>query len=245
MGFKYYFIFFLEYAFMFMCGSLVGWGLELFYRRFFTENRKTKQWINPGFLNGPCVPLYGFGLCGMYLLANIPLPVSGVGEDALRLLFMAAGMTLIEYIAGVIFIKGMKVKLWDYSKNKGNIQGIICPLFSFFWAVLGALYYFFINPFVKDSIYWFVDNIWFSYFVGIFSGIFITDLVSSLNLLTRIREFAKENEIIIRTEELKNQILAFKEKNKLKSRFMLTMHNFGGLYDRLTEYKERIEKRDR
>lgn len=31
---------------------------------------------------------------------------------------MSICMTLIEYIAGTIFIVGMKVKLWDYSKEK-------------------------------------------------------------------------------------------------------------------------------
>ena len=31
---------------------------------------------------------------------------------------MALSVTLIEYFAGLIFIKGMHVKLWDYSDEK-------------------------------------------------------------------------------------------------------------------------------
>ena len=46
---------------------------------------------------------------------------------------MALSGTLIEYFAGLIFIKGMHVKLWDNSDEKFNIQGIICPKFTFFW----------------------------------------------------------------------------------------------------------------
>ena len=44
---------------------------------------------------------------------------------------MAVGMTLIEYVAGVFCLKFLKVRLWDYSNLWGNVQGIICPLFSF------------------------------------------------------------------------------------------------------------------
>ena len=44
-------------AFLFMFGSVAGWVLELFFRRIFSM----KKWINPGFLNGPYLPMYGFG----------------------------------------------------------------------------------------------------------------------------------------------------------------------------------------
>ena len=45
-------------AFLFFVGSLTGWVLELFYRRFVSQ----KKWVNPGFLSGPYLPIYGFGL---------------------------------------------------------------------------------------------------------------------------------------------------------------------------------------
>ena len=67
---------------------------------------------------------------------------------------MAIAMTVVEYIAGRIFIIGMNIKLWDYSDEWGNIQGIICPLFSFFWGVIAALYYFFLHPHILNAVYW-------------------------------------------------------------------------------------------
>ena len=45
---------------------------------------------------------------------------------------MALSVTLIEYFAGLIFIKGMHGKALGYSDEKFNIQGIICPKFTFF-----------------------------------------------------------------------------------------------------------------
>lgn len=107
---------FLILAFLFFIGCFLGWGLEVLYRRF-TPANSSRRWVNPGFLVGPYLPLYGFGLCALYLLANLentPL-ISQVTAGSKIILFvvMALVMTLFEYIAGVIFIKGMKVKLWD------------------------------------------------------------------------------------------------------------------------------------
>lgn len=240
--FDFYFIRFLAYAFMFMCGSMLGWVLELFYRRFFSGEKK---WINPGFLTGPWVPLYGFGLCALYAMSKMPVPAAlpEWGRHAMRVVLMSAAMTAIEYIAGLIFIKGMKVKLWDYSKNRGNIQGIICPLFSFFWTVLAAAYYFLAAPFVGQSILWFVSNIWFSYFVGIFTSVFVMDFAVSLNLMTKLRAFANEYEIVIKTEEFKQHIITFKEEHDIRGRFMYIMHNRDSLRDRLEEYLDKLEKK--
>ena len=53
---------FLKLAFLFFMGCLLGWCLEVLYRRF-TPANKERRWINPGFLVGPYLPLYGFGLC--------------------------------------------------------------------------------------------------------------------------------------------------------------------------------------
>lgn len=60
---------FLTLAFLFFIGSMIGWVLELFYRRMISE----REWINPGFLVGPYLPLYGFGLSTFYLLSQIKL----------------------------------------------------------------------------------------------------------------------------------------------------------------------------
>ena len=60
---------FLTLAFLFFIGSVIGWGLELFFRRIISKG----EWINPGFLVGPYLPLYGFGLCVFYLLSQINL----------------------------------------------------------------------------------------------------------------------------------------------------------------------------
>ena len=43
----------LVWAFIFMAGSMIGWVLEVFYRRFISDTNPERKWINPGFLMGP------------------------------------------------------------------------------------------------------------------------------------------------------------------------------------------------
>lgn len=62
---------FLTLAYLFFIGSTLGWVAELLYRRFLSGANPERKWINPGFCVGPYVPLYGSGLCILYLLASI------------------------------------------------------------------------------------------------------------------------------------------------------------------------------
>ena len=117
---------FLIITFLFMVGSMFGWVLELFFRRFISTANPQRKWINPGFLTGPCLPLYGFGLVALFIMSLLPF----VGRDitvrleaeeiTAAILAMGVVMTVIEFVAGLVFIKGLKVKLWDYSNERFN-----------------------------------------------------------------------------------------------------------------------------
>lgn len=235
---------FLTVLFLFFLGSSFGWVLELFYRRFFSA----KKWLNPGFLIGPYLPLYGFGLILLYFLSNIPfdfLP-NEIWRNTVAVLVMGLAMTLIEYLAGLIFIHGMKVKLWDYSREWGNLQGIICPKFSLFWTALAALYRFLIHPFFLNAVSWLFDHFAFVFVVGMFYGVLLVDVIWSFRIMARIRAFAKQNKITVRLEEFKKEIAERATKNKfgqfltaLKERSRSTVESlqdyFDGLLQKVTD----------
>ena len=63
--------FFLKIVFLFFIGCELGWGLEVLFRRFISKNNPERRWINPGFLIGPYLPLYGTGLVALYLMASV------------------------------------------------------------------------------------------------------------------------------------------------------------------------------
>ncbi len=229
----------LSAAFLFFVGSVIGWCLEVLFRRFFSA----KKWINPGFLTGPYLPLYGFGVTGLFAIRQIPIATGSAWGDALAyIVIMAVAMTAIEYVAGLVFIKGMKIKLWDYSDRRGNIQGIICPLFSFFWLAVSVLYYFVVDPYAMDAVVWFVRHIAFAFVVGMFFGVFLVDLAHSLNLTAKIRAYAKTHNFVVSFEKLKESI-----KNKLenieekKASFVFPFRSTHGMYADLEQYRNEQE----
>ncbi len=216
---------FLVLAFLFFVGSLTGWVLEVFWRRFFSKNNPERKWLNPGFLNGPYLPLYGLSLCMLFTLSFID--VSGISrpwlQNTILFIIMALCITAMEYLAGLIFIKGMHIKLWDYSKNRFNIQGIICLQYTFYWYILSAVYFFLIHPRILEWLYWFTGHLAFCFVIGFFFGVLTIDICYTLRLSTRIREFAQEKQIDIKYENLKEQMRKRREELKEKRSFFFPL----------------------
>ncbi len=209
---------------------MLGWVLEVLFRRFFSA----KKWVNPGFNKGPWLPLYGFGvilmftmcyLCVSFLPSSLALynPLGNLfgregicnagPADLIPIALMWAGMVLLEFLAGVIFVKGFHVKLWDYTNMKGNIMGVICPVFTVIWGVVAIIYYYGINPFMYQiatymHTYMFggdgeVAHFGFIFAMGLGYGIMIYDFVTSAGLFAKISKFAKDSGVTTRLEELK------------------------------------------
>lgn len=237
--------FFLKLAFLFCIGSLLGWCIEVLFRRFFSA----KKWINPGFLVGPYLPLYGFSLCTLYLLAMLEefIPISfPVLRKLVLFAVMALCVTAIEYVTGLIFIKRLKIKLWDYSDCWGNVDGVICPLFTFFWALLSAAYYFLIHPHILGALEWLAQNLAFSFFIGVFYGVFAVDLVHSTRFLAVIRRFADDKKIVVRYEELKEHISEKLRQDRVRGRAKLkdffAVYSVPPLGEHLKSYYEKVMK---
>jgi uncharacterized membrane protein len=117
----------------------MGWIIEAVYRSI-----SERQFINPGFLYGPFIPIYGFGAAFIILLEFLihhwPLPI--------KLIVYGIVLTLTEYFTGFIFEKVFKLKLWDYSDSRFNIHGRVSLLFSLCWTALALIFITFIHPIV-------------------------------------------------------------------------------------------------
>lgn len=48
-------------------------------------------------------------------------------------------ITTLEYITGMIVNVKYNLKVWDYSDMKYNVNGQICLLYSFFWALISLI----------------------------------------------------------------------------------------------------------
>ncbi len=242
--------YFLILTFLFAVGSMIGWCIEVIYRRFVSQ----KHWVNPGFLTGPCLPLYGMSLCILYLLAGFEDDIPGKEiwmRKLILFMIMSFAITCLEYCIGELTLAVTKVRLWDYTEQWGNFRGMICPLYSFFWMMLSAVYYFFIHPHILDALIWLAKNLAFSFAIGFFYGIFVIDLIYSAQILIKIRSFAQEHEIIVKLEELREDIY-FNIKQHKKPNFLLSLHTERPIQEMLELYhtrhfdreelKERIQK---
>lgn len=220
---------YLQFIFIFYMGCTLGWILELFFRRIVHG-----KWINPGFLIGPYLPIYGFGLV---LLTFVYLLFKDTSSNPIIIiLLMGVLMTVIEFIGGLIGLKN-NVKLWDYSDQWGNYKGIICPLFSLIWTAIGAVYYFFLASHVMHALDWFSKNIAFSYTLGIFTGLIVIDFVYSTKLYLKIRKYAKDNDMVVKYEHFKMHIKDVQAKRREKYSF-LNPFNQSKLKEYLTDYKK-------
>ena len=207
--------------FIFALGTIFGWGIEVVYRHFAD---KEKRWFNPGFCVGPWLPIYGIGLTTVYLMTYIEKYIT-IDNDILRkvvlFLLMSVIMTLIELIGGMFLLKFFNLRLWDYSDEKFNYKGFICLKFSLFWMLLGAIYYFLIHPLINDSVIWLSKNLIFSFFVGIFFGVFVIDLIYSANVINTLKQYAKNNNIVVKLEEIKEKINREKRIRESKATFFM------------------------
>lgn len=231
---------FITLCLLFIVGGTCGWVIELFFRRFVH-----KKWVNPGFLAGPCLPLYGTGVVFLYIICSFDY--SFIANEAWRAVFVIAlitvVMTLVEYVTGLIFIVGLKVKLWDYSKRPGNIQGIICPLFTFFWGVIGAAYCLFVHPLLMKAVVWINLNEIYSFFIGMYYGILVIDIFYSFNVVNKIRAWAKEKNVTVKLEEFRLSVKLKAEQIKQKTNFLLSFKTKNSLNEELDEYNNRENER--
>ncbi len=172
----------MEYLFVFALGSLGGWLLEILYRNLYRLVRREEGWVNPGFLSGPYLPLYGTGVLYLYILSSLSLPL------ALRVVFFALGTTALEGLTGLFFLKTYRIRLWDYSDEWGSWNGVVCPKFTLYWTVLSLLFYWGVYPVLEASSAEFFSHPLSLFFLGFFGGFLTQDAAASFHLASRIRE---------------------------------------------------------
>jgi uncharacterized membrane protein len=247
---------FISIVTLFVIGSVLGWIIELFYRRFVSQH----HWMNPGLLVGPYLPIYGLGTVALYALSNLDFSSFGIGDTSIlgaiiKIAMIGVTMVLLEFIAGLIFIKGLKIKLWDYSDQKGNIMGIISPLYSVAWLIIGAIYYFFINPELVKAVYWLASEkhqIYY-FFIGVVLGMILVDFAYSIHLATKLMKIARKNKIIINLDKLREYLKSKslrariekgrKEKKWLEGFFLPFRGTKGDINEEVHEYAKDNENK--
>ncbi len=125
-----------QWMLLFYIYSFFGWCFESIY-----VSILQKHWVNRGFLRAPMLPIYGSGaLC--ILIVCLPVKDNWIAVFILGIIFP----TLLEYITGYVMELLFKMRYWDYTGKKGNINGYICLESSIAWGVLSLLLIQVIHP---------------------------------------------------------------------------------------------------
>lgn len=162
---------------LFMVYSILGYIVEISYCSI-VEKKVT---FNRGFLIGPYLPIYGSSLVLMYIF------LVKYENDLVGLFIMSAVLcSVIEFFTGLILEKIFKVRWWDYSNLKFNLDGRICLNNSLLFGLGGVIIIRFVNPHILR----FVDAFSSTTLITIaliLLIIFITDLIISIVVLAKIK----------------------------------------------------------
>lgn len=155
-------VFFYIYCFL-------GWCFESGYATI-----KQRKLTNRGFLRGPYIPIYAFGAIFVLIITdNFQGSILSVYFSGL----IAA--TVLEYITGYVMEKLFKVKYWDYSDHKFNLNGYISLSTSIAWGFLSVL----LTEVLQVNVYRFVSMLTehdLKISIAITSTVFFLDLILSI-----------------------------------------------------------------
>ena len=193
-----------QWVLLFFFYCLCGWVWESCY-----VSARQRRWVNRGFLHGPLLPIYGSGAI-IILFATLPV------ADSLPLiwLFGMLAATALEYVTGDVMERIFKVRYWDYSGQKFNLNGHICLTSSIAWGFFSILLVRFVHPPIGRLLArvpaLFVDPLAFGLTI-----LFTVDVVRSVQAALDLREvltkLTEENEDLRRLAKRAEVAAAFAE----------------------------------
>ena len=178
-----------------------GWIFESVY-----VSVKTRHFVNRGFLRLPMLPLYG---TGAVMMLWVSLPV----KNNLFLVYVSGffAATLLEYVTGYVMERLFKVRYWDYSNQKFNLNGYICLTSSMAWGFLTI----FMTEIIHRPIERFVLALpqaleW--GLLAVISGCFILDTIrSTKEALDLAKALERVSKLRSELEELQVQLALLKD----------------------------------
>lgn len=227
-----------EWVAFFIIYCFIGWVGESLY-----VSWECKKWVNRGFMNGPFLPIYGFGAIIMLFAA---LPVRN--NIFLIFLFGMLAATALEYVTGWAIEKIFKVRYWDYSYEPFNIQGYICLGCSLTWGLCAMLLLRVLHSPVEDIVKGIHPTV-LKIFDYVFVAYFIFDMYVSvrqaLDLRKVITEYIKHNAEIQRLQKRIDVIIAVinDDKENFENKLEESRENFRNkLEESVENRKNRIEE---
>jgi len=141
------------YFFSFMLYCFIGWIYEVIL-----EFSYGHGFVNRGFLHGPYLPVYGFGaLLILFTIQPFSKQKIKLGKvlvtPLITFLLIFLLTSVVEYCAGVILDVFFNKRLWDYSDEILNINGLVCLMASLKFATGGTVFLYLLQPWFEKLVY--------------------------------------------------------------------------------------------
>lgn len=133
----------------FLIYSIIGYIFESMLKLFFHNS------MNNGFLFGPWIPIYGFGVCLIIFIMRIifnRFKMKRIYKTIWLFIISILTLTLLEFIGGSIIYLFTKKIFWNYSKLKYNIGPFIALEISLIWGISSIIITYVIKPIIDKLI---------------------------------------------------------------------------------------------
>ena len=148
--------------------SILGYLYELLLHFIYNGS-----FFSHGILYGPWLPIYGSGsllIMSIYKYKNKPILI-------FLLSFFITG--LLEYLSGLVLLKILNIRLWDYTGMFLNISGHVCFLSALCFGLGGLLITYVIYPFI-EKIYLRIKDKYLKFILSSISFIFLIDVIATI-----------------------------------------------------------------
>lgn len=216
----------LNWIFLFFLYSSLGWVWESIYMSILE-----RKLLNRGFLNGPCIPLYGFG--ATFVLAT----TMSFKEHwwAVFLIGMVSA-TILEEVTGRVMDALFDVQYWTYEGYPGNIDDIICIPATILWGFFSIFAMYVLNPpFEKMMLH--MPMVWIYHIVFVCGMVFMVDVTLSvkdaLTFKDIMAKFSGGRDELLRMKKRLDVMIAFyDEEHQYMARIK---ENLGNRKDAITD----------
>lgn len=219
-----------QWVFIFFIYSFFGWIWETSFKSI-----QKRKFINRGFLNGPWLPIYGFGAL---IILFVTLPV----QDNFVLVFLLGAIvaSIFEFFVGYGMEKLFHARYWDYSHLPLNIKGYIALPISLVWGLFSLILVYIIDVPISRFVAQFSATQLIVLDI-ILAVLFVVDSVLSIIQALDLKTILKQLELPL---EDKEKILKKAEKIVKRNPGLLSRHHeltINDIKTLLNDLKNRIE----
>ncbi len=117
--------------------SVLGWLLDTTWR-----SLRKLRFVRGGFSRYPFSPIYGFG--ALFTLAVAPFLETRA--PWFQWTFLALCLGAFEYASGVLIVKTLRRRLWNYTEEPLDLRGHTTPFYALAWGGLALLVIYVLQP---------------------------------------------------------------------------------------------------